>query len=158
MEPQRGRVGEMGRGGNEGGEGLFMSRNAEDSEIGLGFSREAGGASPCSWSEAGAVSGMSPGGSSSAHGINPLYLGYPENSGRIWDPQSTLPSCVSPRGSHLATQVWLFPKIPVKHRRLGAFGSFIFQLKSQSWFYFWVLCSHHRDLYRLIHKVQKNPK
>lgn len=68
----------MGRGGNEDGEGLFMSRNAEDSEIGLGFSREAGGASPCPWSEAGAVSGMSPGGSRSAHGINPLYLGYPE--------------------------------------------------------------------------------
>lgn len=39
MEPRGGRVGEMGRGGNE----LFISRNAEGSGIGLGFSREVGG-------------------------------------------------------------------------------------------------------------------
>lgn len=54
MEPRRGRVGDTGRGGNEDGEGLFMSRNAEGSEIGLGFSREAGGDSRCPWGEAGA--------------------------------------------------------------------------------------------------------
>lgn len=54
VEPRRGWVGDMGRGGKEDGEGLFMSRNAEGSGIGLGFSREVGRDSRCPWEEAGA--------------------------------------------------------------------------------------------------------
>lgn len=42
MEPRGGRAGGMGRGGDGNGEGLFMSGNAEDPEIGVGFCRSWG--------------------------------------------------------------------------------------------------------------------
>lgn len=55
---------------------MRMGRGCLCPEIGLGFSREAGGDPGCPWSGA-AVSGMSLGSSRWEQGMNPLYLGYP---------------------------------------------------------------------------------